>query len=361
MSQNVEVVGLNVTLGGQRILTDVDLSVEAGSFVTLLGPSGSGKSTTLNTIAGFIRPDSGRVMFGSRDVQNLPPGARQLGVVFQNYAIFPHMTVSENVAFPLQAQRWKGDHARRVAEMLELVKLAGFEKRRASTLSGGQLQRVALARALAPRPQVLLLDEPLSALDKQLREAMQTELKAIQREVGVTTISVTHDQSEALSMSDQVVVMNGGRVEQTGTAEEMYNQPATEFLARFLGEVNLFPVDSRGSVGPIAGSLPDRAGQLFVARPEDFSVKELGGRGAHELEATVRSCQFQGGSCRIEADVPGLSEPVIVRTPYGGLGSLPLAGQRITLVYEWSYMHTVPSTQPVHEKTGPVVTTASRA
>ncbi|MET4638876.1 ABC transporter ATP-binding protein [Mycetocola sp. 2940] len=361
MSQDVDVIDLNLTLGGNRILTDVNLTVAAGSFVTLLGPSGSGKSTTLNVIAGFLKPDVGRVQFGGRDVLNLPPGARQLGIVFQNYAIFPHMSVGENVEFPLLAQRWQGDRRKRVAEVLELVKLGGFLKRRASTLSGGQLQRVALARALAAGPQVLLLDEPLSALDKQLREAMQTELKQIQREVGVTTISVTHDQSEALSMSDQVVVMNQGRVEQSGTAEEMYSRPASEFLARFLGEVNLFPVDSRGTARPLARLVPEHAGRMMMARPEDFTIAELGGTGSDRFAATVVQCQFQGGTCRIEAKVNGLDDPIIIRTPYGGLGSVLLPGQSITVTYDWSYIHSVPSNNPVHETGGIPISTSARA
>lgn len=287
MSIDVQLRGVSLTLSGSKILSDVTLDVPSGSFVTLLGPSGSGKSTTLNVLAGFLTPDTGSVLFANRDVSGLPPGARELGIVFQNYAIFPHMTVGENVSFPLEAQRWKGDRKKRVAEMLDLVKLGGFEKRRAATLSGGQLQRVALARALAPNPQVLLLDEPLSALDKQLREAMQSELKSIQREVGVTTISVTHDQSEALSMSDHIVVMNNGRIEQQGGAEEMYCRPESEFLARFLGEVNLFPIASDGTVRPLTERLPDKVGELVVVRPEDLSIVELGGSGKHTFGARI--------------------------------------------------------------------------
>ncbi|WP_454812780.1 ABC transporter ATP-binding protein [Paenarthrobacter nitroguajacolicus] len=343
MSQDVEIIGLNLTLSGHKILNDVNLKVQAGSFVTLLGPSGCGKSTTLNVLAGFLKPDEGRILFGGRDVQDSPPGARQLGIVFQNYAIFPHMTVGENVMFPLVAQSWRGNRPARVAEMLELVKLGGYADRKASTLSGGQLQRVALARALAPSPQILLLDEPLSALDKQLREAMQVELKSIQREVGVTTISVTHDQSEALAMSDQVVVMNQGVVEQAGTAEDMYNTPNNEFLARFLGEVNLFPINAAGEAFPLAERLPDQAGRLALARPEDFSIAEFGGRGDNRFTAVVDQVQFQGGSCRIEARVHGLLEPIIIRLPYGGHGSLPVQGQQITVTYAWSHVHTVSS------------------
>nr|WP_243751853.1 ABC transporter ATP-binding protein [Leucobacter weissii] len=332
---------ISLTLSDSRILDRVGLDIPAGSFVTLLGPSGSGKTTTLNVLAGFLKPDEGSVLFDGQEVGSLPPGARRLGIVFQNYAIFPHMTVGENVAFPLLAQKWKGDRKARVSEMLELVKLGGFENRRAATLSGGQLQRVALARALSPNPQVLLLDEPLSALDKQLREAMQSELKSIQREVGVTTISVTHDQSEALSMSDRVVVMNGGRIEQQGSAEEMYCKPRTEFLARFLGEVNLFEVSAKGDASPLAERLPGRAGELVVVRPEDFSIAELGGIGTHAFPGRVAQVQFQGGSCRVEAVVPGRDDPIIIRTNYGGLGTLLEPGRDITVVYDFSYVHTV--------------------
>ncbi|MFT4219763.1 MAG: ABC transporter ATP-binding protein [Microbacterium sp.] len=341
MSVDVQLKGVSLTLSHSKILDRVGIEIPAGSFVTLLGPSGSGKTTTLNVLAGFLKPDEGSVLFDGQEVGNLPPGARRLGIVFQNYAIFPHMTVGENVAFPLVAQKWKGDRKARVAEMLELVKLGGFQNRRASTLSGGQLQRVALARALAPSPQVLLLDEPLSALDKQLREAMQSELKSIQREVGVTTISVTHDQSEALSMSDHVVVMNGGRIEQQGSAEEMYCKPSTEFLARFLGEVNLFEVDAQGNIPPLAEKLPEKAGELVVVRPEDLAIAEVGGKGTHSFAARVTQVQFQGGSCRVEVSLPQREDPVIIRTSYGGLGTLLEPGRDVTVVYDFGYLHTV--------------------
>ncbi|MGW5232537.1 ABC transporter ATP-binding protein [Streptomyces nodosus] len=338
MSLDVEIKDMSLSIGGTRILTDVNLRVPQGSFVTLLGPSGSGKSTTLNVLAGFLTPDKGQVLFGGQDVKDLPPGARQLGIVFQNYAIFPHMTVGENVRFPLVAQRIGTDHHKRVADMLELVKLGGFEKRRASTLSGGQLQRVALARALAAQPQVLLLDEPLSALDKQLREAMQSELKAIQREIGVTTISVTHDQAEALSMSDLVVVMNGGRVEQAGTAEEMYCRPGTEFLARFLGEVNLLPVAADGSCHPLDVRATDATDRLLVIRPEDFRIEKIDGPG---FKATVTDVQFQGGTLRLEVSVPQFPAPLVVRSPYAGYGSIPQAGENVRLSHDFSFLHFV--------------------
>jgi putative spermidine/putrescine transport system ATP-binding protein len=343
MSQNVEITDLSLALGGNQILTDVNLTVEAGSFVTLLGPSGSGKSTTLNVVAGFLAPDKGQIKFGGQDVQKLPPGARNLGIVFQNYAIFPHMTVGQNVAFPLKAQGKKQNHRERVAEMLSLVKLDGFENRRASSLSGGQQQRVALARALAAEPQVLLLDEPLSALDKQLREAMQTEIKQIQRTVGVTTISVTHDQSEALSMSDLVVVMNDGRIEQSGTPEEMYCYPKTEFLARFLGEVNLLPVEADGTIRPFGLPSKAHADQLIAVRPEHLSLRFLKSEPLHtgEISARISAIHFQGGSCRVEAQAAGLDEPLIVRFAYEGFGSVPSIGDEIALSLSEENVHPV--------------------
>lgn len=333
MSQQVEISNLSLALGGNQILRNVDLKVEAGSFVTLLGPSGSGKSTTLNVIAGFLSPDEGSVRFGGSDVRKLPPGARDLGIVFQNYAIFPHMTVGQNVGFPLKAQHKPGNHQERIAEMLSLVKLDGFQNRRASSLSGGQQQRVALARALAAEPQVLLLDEPLSALDKQLREAMQTEIKDIQRSVGVTTISVTHDQSEALSMSDLVVVMNNGQVEQAGTAEEMYCYPTSEFLARFLGEVNLLPISANGTIDPFNLPTNARADQLIAVRPEHLTFRFLRGDQLEmgEVHSRISAVHFQGGSCRVEVSVEGLAEPLIVRYAYEGLGTVPAVGDEIAL------------------------------
>jgi putative spermidine/putrescine transport system ATP-binding protein len=340
MSLDVDLAGIDLTLGGNRILDHVDLSVSSGSFVTILGPSGSGKSTTLNVVAGFLEPDHGTVSFGGTDVTRVPPGGRRLGIVFQNYAIFPHLTVGENVKFPLVAQRVRGDRDQRVREMLELVKLGGFEDRRASTMSGGQLQRVALARALAAQPQVLLLDEPLSALDKQLREDMQSELKSIQREVGVTTISVTHDQSEALSMSDQVVVMNAGRIEQQGSPEDMYGKPATEFLARFLGEVNLLPVDAAGSCRLLGVQDTAHAQRLLVVRPEDLRI-DRDGTARTSFDARVESVQFQGGSVRLEVSAPYADQPLVVREAYAGYGSAARPGDTVRLGFHHSFLHSV--------------------
>jgi putative spermidine/putrescine transport system ATP-binding protein len=352
MSQDVELDGVDLTLSGNKILSGIDLKIEAGSFTTLLGPSGSGKSTTLNVIAGFLRPDAGSVRFGGNDVQGLPPGSRGLGIVFQNYAIFPHMTIGENVMFPLKAQKWKGDRRARVGDMLDLVKLNGFENRRASTLSGGQLQRVALARALAPNPQVLLLDEPLSALDKQLREQMQSELKSIQREIGVTTISVTHDQAEALALSDQVVVMNHGEIVQCGTAHELYGRPVNEFLARFLGEVNLVPIGADGYARPVIPQRMATTDGFAMARPEDFRVATDRATTPGAFQACVTQVQFQGGTCRAELDVDGLDEQLVVRLPYEGVERVPVVGGLIDLVFRKSDVHVVPSAGPVDTTTG---------
>jgi spermidine/putrescine ABC transporter ATP-binding subunit len=219
----------------------ISLSVETGEFLTLLGPSGSGKTTLLRIIAGLIHPTAGRVLIDGRDVTRRAPGKRDVGLVFQNYALFPHLSVFENVAFPLRLRKYAADEMRRrVREALELVMLTGFERRMPAHLSGGQQQRVALARAIVFEPTVLLMDEPLGSLDKRLRQQLQLELRRLQREVGVTTIYVTHDQEEAFSMSDRIAVLNDGLTSQVGTPEDIYRAPADEFVAHFVGEVNYF-------------------------------------------------------------------------------------------------------------------------
>jgi spermidine/putrescine transport system ATP-binding protein len=225
--------------GGFVAVDGVSLNVEAGEFLSLLGPSGAGKSTILRIIGGFVRPDGGRVMFRDTDVTDVPPYRRPVNTVFQQYALFPHMTVGENVAYGLRQDGVARDQRRkRVRAALEMVEMLAFAERRPNQLSGGQQQRVALARALVKRPTVLLLDEPLGALDRRLRQQMQIELKLLQREVGITFIYVTHDQEEALAMSDRVAVMRDGRIEQVGTASELYERPATAFVAGFIGLQN---------------------------------------------------------------------------------------------------------------------------
>ena len=222
------------------ILDKINLSIKDKEFMTFLGPSGCGKTTTLRIIAGFLEADSGQVLFEGKDINNVPPHKRQVNTIFQRYALFPHLNVYENIAFGLRIKKMKEkDISKKVHEMLELVNLKGFQKRNIASLSGGQQQRVAIARALAVEPRVLLLDEPLGALDLKLRKDMQVELKNIQKRMGITFIYVTHDQQEALSMSDTVVVMNGGKIQQIGSPIDIYNEPKNAFVADFIGESNI--------------------------------------------------------------------------------------------------------------------------
>ena len=253
-------------------VASVDLEILRGEFFTMLGPSGSGKTTTLRMIAGFERPDAGRIYLGGRDVTRLPPYARNVNTVFQDYALFPHMTVAENVEYGLRVKGVsKAQRRARAEEVLDMVRLPGYGGRKPVQLSGGQRQRVALARAIVNRPQVLLLDEPLGALDLKLREEMQVELKRIQREVGITFVYVTHDQEEALTMSDRLAVMNDGRIEQIGTPADVYERPETEFVAGFVGTSNLL----------------EREGRRFTVRPEKIQI--VGEDEAAEPGAAVES------------------------------------------------------------------------
>lgn len=236
----VRLVDIAVTLGVQRVLDGFSLRFESGRIAALLGPSGSGKTTILRTVAGFVQPDSGQVLFDDQEVQNLPVQRRAIGMVFQSYALFPHLTVAQNIAFGLEARGVPSAEVRkRVSEALDLVRLAGLDRRLPRQLSGGQQQRVALARALVIRPRVLLLDEPLAALDRQLRMQMQLELRQLQRDVGITTLFVTHDQEEALTLADSVALLQNGRVQQYGMPQELYERPVSRFVAEFLGRTSL--------------------------------------------------------------------------------------------------------------------------
>ncbi len=272
------------TAGGHdvRAVERVDLRIAEGEFFSLLGPSGCGKTTTLRMIAGFEEPTSGQILLHGRDMVGVPPFRRDVNMVFQQYALFPHMDVFENVAFGLRRKKVdKAEIARRVAEALALVELEGREKRRPRQLSGGQQQRVALARALVNRPRALLLDEPLGALDLKLRQAMQLELKRIQREVGITFVYVTHDQEEALTMSDRLVVMNAGRIEQLGSPRELYEHPATRFVANFIGTSNILTgrLERRGDAWALSGLGPDQrvlvaeAGQAHEGQDVELAVR----------------------------------------------------------------------------------------
>jgi thiamine transport system ATP-binding protein len=341
---------VSVAFDGVPALDDVSLTVEEGEFFTLVGPSGCGKTTTLRTIAGFETPDFGTVEIGGEDVRGVPPEDRNVGVVFQNYALFPHMSVRENVAYGLRYRDPPGDvdDEERVTNLLELVDMAEMGDRDPEELSGGQQQRIALARALAPGPDVLLLDEPLSALDARLRERLRVVIKDLQQELGITTIYVTHDQAEALAISDRVAVMNGGRVEQIGKPEAIYRDPATRFVAEFVGDNNLIegtvvetdPLQVRldgqspeGQDGPTVSvdSLPTSrdtaalgSGDLVTLsiRPE---VIHLGDTDAPiRLSATVETVEFLGDAYRVHCSWAGQSLLVKSNTSEAPSGEVTL-------------------------------------
>jgi putative spermidine/putrescine transport system ATP-binding protein len=278
--------GLSKRYGNVDALADFDLSVQRGEFISLLGPSGCGKTTTLQALAGFVRATRGTVVLEGRDITHMPPERRGLGIVFQSYALFPHMTVADNVAFGLEMRGVPRDEReRRVARMLELVHLSDFAARYPRELSGGQRQRVAIARALVIEPPVLLLDEPLSNLDAKLREAMQFELRRIQRKLGTTTLMVTHDQAEALSISDRVVVMHGGRIQQVDAPHRLYEHPQSRFISGFVGKTNVLRGTWRAGMLELAGGLrvaapgehADGEALTVVLRPEKISIARDGG------------------------------------------------------------------------------------
>ncbi len=319
----VNLEGVTKEYGATTALTDVDLDVEEGEFFTLLGPSGCGKTTTLRLIAGFETPTAGRVRIDGNDVSGVPPEARNVGVVFQNYALFPHMSVRENVAYGLQFSDPPGGSTpeQRVTELLELVDLEGMAARAPRSLSGGQQQRVALARALAPSPRLLLLDEPLSALDAQLRERLRVQVREIQRDLGITTVYVTHDQEEALAISDRVAVLNRGRVEQVGDPRVVYREPASRFVAEFVGDNSLF----EGTVTEVADdNLTARVAESdlvistlgtdwspgdrvrFCVRPGQFRLDTSATDCQNRLPVTIRSVEFLGESTRIHCEWEGI-------------------------------------------------------
>jgi len=307
----VALAGVAKRYGAVVALEALDLGIEEGECLSLLGPSGCGKTTTLRLIAGFIEPTAGRVLIGGEDVTDLPPQKRAIGMVFQDYALFPHLTVAENVGFGLRERgASRRDIRARVAELLELVRLPGVEARYPAELSGGQQQRVAVARAVAYPPRVLLMDEPLGALDLKLREAMQVELRRVQQALGITTVYVTHDQTEAMSLSDRIAVMNLGRLVQLGTPRDIYDHPRSRFVAEFVGKINLLPaqvlgrdggwglLDSGGArVRVSAPALAGLAGGVTVAvRPERLTLLRAGTDvdGRNVLDATGVSQGFAG-------------------------------------------------------------------
>jgi putative spermidine/putrescine transport system ATP-binding protein len=327
---DVRVQGLNKAYGNTKALDDVSLHFPDGKFFGLLGPSGSGKTTLLRAIAGFVIPDQGQVRIGGDPVENVSVEAREIGMVFQNYALFPNMTVAENVAFGLQVRKvGPADRTRRVNEVLDLVQLGPLSRRKPHQLSGGQRQRVAMARAIVTRPRVLLLDEPLSALDKSLRVDMQIELKRIQREVGITTIFVTHDQEEALTLSDLIGILKDGRLIRHGAPRDVYNNPGDAFTARFLGEANLFSgtPESGGlrlADGTLITGVPGTVSTVAV-RPESMSLTVAEPAAPNRLRATLRQRIFAGAMGTCVLDWQGSTIKVIARDIE--LGDLPPVGQ----------------------------------
>lgn len=346
----VRLVRLSRHYGDVTAVRDVDLTVAPGEFLTLLGPSGSGKTTTLMMIAGFVEPSSGDILIGGRSVVDLPPERRNIGVVFQNYALFPHMSVFDNVAFPLRMRRVRREIVRQqVLEALELVQLGGMAERRIQQLSGGQQQRVALARALVFRPPLLLMDEPLGALDRKLREQMQIEIKRIQKTLGLTVIYVTHDQEEALSMSDRVAIMNQGVIHQVGSPIEIYERPATTFVAQFIGESNLLDGIVEGSdpygitialpsigVSVRASRCSAEPGQVVhvLIRPEAIDIyagmeATLGDE--NRVSGQVLEVVYAGQSIRYLVDVGGCQ--ILVRRPHRPNQPIIPQGTGVTLTW----------------------------
>ena len=311
-----------------RAVDRVDLTIEAGEFFTLLGPSGSGKTTCLRMIGGFTLPTAGRILIGGEDVTRLAPYARPVNTVFQDYALFPHMNIRDNVAYGLMVRGVERNRRlARAEELLELVRLPGVGDRRPAQLSGGQRQRVALARALINEPQVLLLDEPLGALDLKLREQMQIELKALQRKLGITFLFITHDQHEALSMSDRIGVFNQGRLEQVGVPQAVYNAPATRFVAEFVGAANVLDGDTARR---LAGGI-----DCAMLRPERIALVD--GLSAARASGPVVEAQYFGAFSRVRVDVGGVQ--LAVDLPPSAELRLPEPGQQVHLHWDDAAVH----------------------
>ena len=322
----IDLKNISVSFNDTKVLENLSMYIRDKEFITLLGPSGCGKTTTLRVIAGFLEPDSGEVIFENKVINSVPPHKRQVNTIFQRYALFPHLNVYENIAFGLRIKNMKENEIKKtVTEMLELVNLKGFERRNINSLSGGQQQRIAIARALAVKPRVLLLDEPLGALDLKLRKDMQVELKNIQQRLGITFIYVTHDQEEALSMSDTVVVMDGGEIQQIGTPEDVYNEPKNAFVADFIGESNILDgkmlEDYKCSFSGAKFQCLDKGfadGEQVdvVVRPEDVDIVPVE-KGM--LTGTVTSVTFKGVHFEIIVDIGGFKW-MIQTTDYEPVG-----------------------------------------
>ena len=333
----LRIAGVSRRFGDVTALDDVSIDIYENEFFSLLGPSGCGKTTLLRILAGLDHPDNGTVTLGGDDLVAMPAHRRPVNLMFQSYALFPHLNVERNVAYGLEREKRPKDEIReRVRDALDTVGLAGYERRRPTELSGGQRQRVALARAVIKRPRVLLLDEPLGALDKQIRTQMQTELKRLQHEVGITFVVVTHDQEEAMSMADRIAVLRDGRVEQLSSPEGLYDRPATRFVAEFIGSTNLF----------------DIGGSLRSVRPERMSLLEPGcfesagaapggaGAEARHLAGTVRDIQFYGGVSHCCVDVTDPAEGVPPHIVVALIGSTTVRTETAVTV-TWSSSHEV--------------------
>ncbi len=327
--------------GSANAVNDFNLAAERGEFISFLGPSGCGKTTTLRMIAGFELPTSGAITIDDKDMTHVPPNKRNVGMVFQSYALFPNLTVAGNIGFGMMiAGRPKAERDARAAEMLDLIHLTGFGDRYPSQLSGGQQQRVALARALAGRPTLLLLDEPLSALDAKIRVELRAEIRRIQQQLGITTIYVTHDQEEALSLSDRIVVMSAGNIEQIGTPFEIYNFPQTAFAASFVGHLNLLPVtvadsthaafkDRRIELGQPAKFEPGKQVRL-ASRPEEFRLGK-DGSSRNMLDGRVESVTFLGSIVRVRVDLGGAIVSVDLFNERQL--TLPVIGEEVTVTF----------------------------
>jgi len=363
---SVRLEGLWKMYGDVVAVRDVTLPIAPGEFITLLGPSGSGKTTTLMAIAGFVTPSRGAIYIDDRPVVDLPPQKRDLGIVFQNYALFPHMTVADNIAFPLQMRRLpRAEVSRRVAQALEMVRLPGYERRYARQLSGGQQQRVALARAVVFQPRVLLMDEPLGALDKKLREHMQLELKHIQRHLKITVIYVTHDQEEALTMSDRIAVMRDGAIVQVGTPGELYEEPVDAFVADFIGESNFL----RGAITAVSGDglvdVQHRSGLRFRAvrrgpaapgtvalaavRPEHLAVAD-GGEAEPRLnrwQGRVEEIIYAGDATKVKIAVGDLL--LTVKMQNRELRQGARIGETVDVVWDPAHTRLLSDTGPIGE------------
>ncbi|MDB2323734.1 ABC transporter ATP-binding protein [Planktomarina temperata] len=331
------------TYGKVHALDDVSLDVKSGEFLTLLGPSGSGKTTLLMVLAGFTRPDQGSLKFGDQEMIRTAPHLRDVGMVFQNYALFPHMTVAGNVGYPLRLRNVPmPEISQRIEKALETVQLGGYGTRKIDQLSGGQKQRVALARSIVFEPRILLMDEPLSALDKKLRDRMQIELRHLHEKLGMTTVYVTHDQREALTMSDRIAVVNHGRIMQLATPQGLYEQPANRFVADFIGDSTFLSVERHGDQITYNGvplktsrPVPDAASLVLMLRPERVRLATKTTKTVNEFQATASELVYQGDSYLMYATMPDGTE-ISLRGAIrqGTVAALPKIGDHVTLALE---------------------------